>query len=405
MIKTVIVSLCLFVFTSSFVSVVLSANVSIISSSEALIDTTAVREDDNFSTPRQIIIAPIFANEEISELTSEQRYRGIYNYTVEYLGFSDIPYHYLIDKTGTVYQGNQAGDERKVKIGGIGDELVLIGYMTDRTSNRFNYRAEENLVNLLTQVANQNNISPDLISVENVVFIRDEQSKTVNIGTSDLFGNWKSSLAEIKQNVENNFAPTEKIYNVNVESVTASKSEIKAGETVEMKIKIENKSSGGIYGGSGSEFIISKVGKTESVFFLNNIWQSTTDVAPMEEGDVLKKGESGEFTFQVKAPLFIGNVSEEFTIKNIDGSKVISNTFKIALNINSSEFKIVEILDTETGKLNVRTTPSSVASVVKQVSPGQRFFKVEDAGNGWIKIRLNDGNEGWIAGWYTKAIN
>lgn len=62
----------------------------------------------------------------------------------------------------------------------------------------------------------------------------------------------------------------------------------------------------------------------------------------------------------------------------------------------------VTILDTPTGWLNVRTSPSTSSEVVKKVNPGDSFKFLEADDNGWEKIELDDGETGWISSKYAK---
>lgn len=60
----------------------------------------------------------------------------------------------------------------------------------------------------------------------------------------------------------------------------------------------------------------------------------------------------------------------------------------------------VEILDTPTGWLRVRTEPSTAASEAGKVNPKEKYPLLEEK-SGWYKIKL-DGTQGWIKGSYAK---
>lgn len=64
----------------------------------------------------------------------------------------------------------------------------------------------------------------------------------------------------------------------------------------------------------------------------------------------------------------------------------------------------VEILDTPTGWLRVRETPTTVEdNEISKINPGETYPYLESNDTGWHKIRLPDGTEGWISGRYTKV--
>ncbi len=51
--------------------------------------------------------------------------------------------------------------------------------------------------------------------------------------------------------------------------------------------------------------------------------------------------------------------------------------------------------------LNVRSGPSQSFAVIDQISPGKLYPIVSEEGN-WVKIRINQDREGWVAGWLIK---
>ncbi len=65
----------------------------------------------------------------------------------------------------------------------------------------------------------------------------------------------------------------------------------------------------------------------------------------------------------------------------------------------------VEILDTPTGWLRVRSEPnSSSGKELTKVNPKETYKFLESTDSGWYKIKLDDGQEGWISGKYAKLF-
>jgi N-acetylmuramoyl-L-alanine amidase len=62
-------------------------------------------------------------------------------------------------------------------------------------------------------------------------------------------------------------------------------------------------------------------------------------------------------------------------------------------------FEIVTV-----NNLNVRKTPSLQGSLVGKLAKGNRVKVIEEK-NKWKKILMDDGIEGWVAGWYLAKIN
>ncbi len=63
----------------------------------------------------------------------------------------------------------------------------------------------------------------------------------------------------------------------------------------------------------------------------------------------------------------------------------------------------LQILDTETGFLNVRDEPGLGGKIITTVQPGQEFGYTKEQ-NGWYNIVLNNGQSGWVFGRYVKVL-
>jgi hypothetical protein len=64
----------------------------------------------------------------------------------------------------------------------------------------------------------------------------------------------------------------------------------------------------------------------------------------------------------------------------------------------------LRITTTETGYLNVRTTPSPSGALVKRVNPGDEFQYTEQQGE-WYKITIDAKTSGWVSGKYVEKID
>jgi hypothetical protein len=396
-----LITICLLMLILPF-NVKVKAQVEIANPEQLNLDLTLIREDTNYNIPRKIVIAPVFYSN--TDLSEDEIYRDTYFFTVDKLGFNDIPFHYLVGEDGKVFKGNSGADERRVRVEGIGEDMVLIGYMTPKNSGNFSTKAQQSLVQLAAEIANKNNINPSNISTNGIKFVRNQATRTVTIAQDNLFGNWQSTTESIKNQVVTLFNPIPKNYKLGISSVNLPTEGVNPGDQVTISINLNNVSPNGMYAGTDSEILISKTDSSRSNFFLNNIWVSNSQVSIMKEGDILLPFQQKTFEFNIRVPLFVGEVAETFELRTVDGRKIEANAFEVKINVNRTDKPIVEILSTETGTLNVRSEPSSVGSVLSQVSPGERFFVTNDAGNGWLEIDLGNDQRGWIAGWLTRQL-
>jgi len=59
------------------------------------------------------------------------------------------------------------------------------------------------------------------------------------------------------------------------------------------------------------------------------------------------------------------------------------------------------ILNTPTGFLRVRESPSLASTEITQIKPGETYVLVDEK-TGWYEIKLSDGKNGWISSQYAK---
>ncbi len=93
------------------------------------------------------------------------------------------------------------------------------------------------------------------------------------------------------------------------------------------------------------------------------------------------------------------------TLEKTDDPKVMNLVGKVTLSNNESiqSGTYVLVKSTETGWLNVRETPSVSGTLIQKVNPGEKYMLVDES-NGWFKIKISEGKEGWAAAKYLEKI-
>jgi len=124
----------------------------------------------------------------------------------------------------------------------------------------------------------------------------------------------------------------------------------------------------------------------------------------------------GEHQVTIKSPGFI---ERTLTVKTVAGYKltIIVKLGKIVEEPKAEAIAVekktyVEILDTPTGFLRVRSLPGSAGREIHQVKPGEKYlFLDEDNDSGWFKIQLEapttglpEGRSGWVSDEYSQKI-
>lgn len=123
----------------------------------------------------------------------------------------------------------------------------------------------------------------------------------------------------------------------------------------------------------------------------------------------------------VKAP---GYVDRVMTLTVQDGHRltVFAKLAKVGLentttqetsNLSNVSKNYVEILNTPTGFLRVRTQPGSAGDEIAEIKPGSKYPHLDtDAATGWYKIQydepkpgLPNGITGWVSNQYSKVVD
>lgn len=125
---------------------------------------------------------------------------------------------------------------------------------------------------------------------------------------------------------------------------------------------------------------------------------------------------AGEHQVTIKSP---GFVDRTLTVNTITGYKltIMAKLAKVPdeprVEAAATEIKtFIEILDTPTGFLRVRSEPGAAGREIHQVKPGEKYlFLEEDAATGWFKIQIEEpktglpeGRMGWVSNEYSRKI-
>lgn len=391
---------------TSIIFFFLPFTVSSLSDSEILLDRSIKTEEKDFTLNNEIIIVPIFSKSvEKLDIPFYEWFKGIYYYTIQRLGYNDIPFHYVVSKDGDTIKGNDSGLEAQLPISDFSSNGIVVAYLTDSKSTSFSESSIKSLTELLTDLCNQAAISPRAITLSGLKIERDKKNQTVKTVSSEIYGSWGSSLEEIKAKVLANYSPIRKNYRVDIIETTQPEGEQMAGGESVASIKIRNSGEFGIYGGTDTALYLTKSDGSASRFYLNTVWASQSQLLLIQDNQKILPGEELTVELPLKIPLFPGRFAETFTLSNQAGQGVETNGTEVSVQIASAGKQIVEISNAYGEAFNVRALPSTSSEILKIVSAGERFFLVEEnLETLWTKIDLLDGRSGWIARWHLRFI-
>jgi hypothetical protein len=371
------------------------------------IDESIVQADEAYSIPSSIVIVPIFRPSADFNVRDLDWYRGLYYFLIagnNHSGFTDIPFHYVVASDGRIFKGNSGGEERKINIEGLGDKQVVIGYLAGQSDTTFDSRAEAAIGELAVTTAAKHGVKLDKIVISGMDYIRNDETQTVSLRKSTLFGTWSGSLKDIVDRYRYLYVPSTKDYKLEiVGGIKLPEDELEYGKTVTGTISIKNVGDYGIYGDTLSEVIATKV-RGNSKFYFQSKWLSGSQFPLMDPSDSLRPGDQKDFSFSLKIPLIWGVYSENFGLRTIGGENVPNTRFDLTLNIKRPKGTIVQVKPTETGWLRVRSQPSGAAFEIARISTGNRYFQLQDQGNGWVQLDLGNGKKGWTSVQYLKYL-
>ncbi|MCA9383112.1 SH3 domain-containing protein [Candidatus Dojkabacteria bacterium] len=365
------------------------------------VDTDLITLEDNFGLPDSIVITPLFL--EVDDFVSDADwYRGLFYYQTVRLNQGDILFHYVVLSDGTIVEGNSKKQDQKVPVEGESSP-ILIAYLASENAQDFEPEAKDPISKLILDIANTQAIPLENISVKRMDFIARDQEAVV-MRTDVIGGRWGRSLTNMIDTIRPNYSPIEKQYSFAVENVELPTDTVNYGDDIIANITIKNTSDFALLQGTEGEILVSKVDGDFSNFYVNNVWLSLTQAPLMETGQVIKSDESLTFQLRLSTPLAFEQITEKFQLINAVGQPYPGTEFELTLQVARLDSEVVEILDTETGTLNVRASASGFSEVISRVNPGQRFIVLERNSGGWVKIDLGDNQSGWVSQQYTKTL-
>lgn len=368
------------------------------------LDDTIKLEEPQYTQNTRILVAPIFTPTS-KTVPTEEWLRGIYYYSVARLGYPDMPFHYAIDSNGNVYRTNMTGEEAKVDIEETGNNAIIVAYLADPEDVNFTDEGEIALSTLLVDIANSNGIEAEDIDIANLRFNVDFETRLSSLETRMITGKWDQTMVAVKKFVQKNYKPIERKYRVKVSNVKMPDNQVKPGQTAIVEITLKNIGTNTVYADTDSALFATTSDGKLSKFYMNNIWVAQSQIAIMPEGEVLRPDEEKTFQMKFSIPLYFGTQAEDFVIKDGLGRTIDGTKFSISMQVGSIDDTVVEILETGTGYLNVRSADSGNASVIGKVSPGERYIQEKQGEYGYVQIDLGDGKKGWVSQKYIRVIN
>lgn len=346
-----------------------------------------------YATPTTIYITQVTTSSPELQKNPSLWVKALYYYSITRLHFADIPYNYLVDSNGQIYEGKSGGvgtkPELKDTSGGI-----IIGYLSNDTTlnNRVN-SALYNLVDTLSSTWGISNLSVVKFSIDQ------QEGQLTKLVPEEFNGEFKQSILETFSGWKG-YTSESLSYKAKIEEVTYNP-DVVIGSKLHVIVEVKNLNDF-TWLTDKTPIYISVKDSVESKFAVNGIWDSFSKPTHIENKAV-KPGETVTFEFDLSPQVAPGEASEKFVIQKFDSQPFTDSEFEVKFNIVKGDKTLVEVHSTEYGFANIRECQWYSCKIIDTVDNGTVYILLAEE-NGWMKIQYTESTAGWVFSRYMRKI-
>ena len=358
-------------------------------------DESLSQESDIYSLPQKIYISQLSGFSSDLNDDSQSWIKLLFYYSVTRLKLNDIPYNYLIDRSGNVYEGARGGAGINPGLQG-GDNIVLIGIMDDSTT--LSPRTSSSLISFVEELSYKYGIKQGNWEFVDLKIKKGEQSLsylTYSVSQKSLRNSILSALEEVEWSSTENLK-----YKGSIVSVENEK-EIEIGKKLTVKVKIKNENDFTWFGGSTYIYVSTK-DSLDSPHAINGVWESFSKPTYIKS-TYIKPGDVGEITFELNAKSKPGTYKESYYFMKSTENTVEGSEFDAEFTIVKGNNKIIEIVSPEYGFVNIRECRWYSCAKIEVANEGDVFITTNKE-EGWYEILFNDGVKGWVYQKFAREI-
>jgi hypothetical protein len=351
------------------------------------------KTDTIYTNPTKIYITQVTTESEELSRDPATWVKALYYYSITRLYLTDIPYTYLLDESGIIYQGTEGGIGANPQLKEV-DGAVTIGYLSNNTS--LTNRASDSLVEMVENISSNWGIS-DLSVVDLIINQQEGELSTLSARRSsgDFSNSVSQALVEWEGYGEENLE-----YKVRIEEIEYQE-EIPIGERLKVRIKMRNMNDF-IWFTDRDPIYVSIRGGEESEFAINQEWDSFTKPVSISDKTVLP-GETVEAEFNLEARVLLGEASESFEILKFENQPFENSDFEVKFKITKGDKQLVEVNSVRYGFVNIRDCRWYSCKILDSADNGAIFI-LEGEESGWSRIRFSVDQFGWVNSAYLKKI-
>lgn len=347
----------------------------------------------NHHRPRQILVYHIAPSQGYLANDTVGWMRLFHYYIITRLDFPDMPFNYVVDSSGRIYEAIEGSEGRASYIDGEEGSLI-IAYLAE--SSDFTPSATRGLKNIIESYSHKFGIPKKNVYPVELIITPDSELPTYQLSQGFFRENFLSMINNFEYSDSANLSLSGEIRNLNYER------NIVLGETLEVSVLLRNKDTFPWYIDDGFVFL-STIDGEASDFRINQVWDSFS-VPVSLDGKTVLPGEEIEVVFELGTEGSLpGNYEESFQFFTLPENRVRGTEFKIEFELDKGDRKIVQIRPTNTGALTVYGCPSYTCEMVAGAISGEKYL-VLDEEDAWYKISV-DGVEGWVTIHYATLVD
>lgn len=346
-----------------------------------------------YSLPEKIYITQITSPAREVSKNPSLWVKSLYYYYITRLALPDIPYTYMVDENGTIYQGKQGYQGANVPSEAL-KNAVLIGYLSN--DGNITSRAQSSLREIVDSISKQwsiQGIKPVKLKITK------EEGKLSELSVLEATGEFSTSINETFSNWKP--SPLKPIpYKVKITSLEYPKESIIGGK-IKAKVVYKNMNDF-VWFVHDEPIYLSVKGGKESPLAVNKVWDSFSKPVSITDKEI-KPGDNLEIEFELEAKVLVGEAQETFVLQELEGEPFEGSEFEVKFSVVKGDNVLVQVVSPKYGFLNIRKCNWASCEIIDAVKDGSVFILLEEK-DGWGKIKYSEDIEGWGLMRYLKKI-
>jgi len=346
-----------------------------------------------YATPTTIYLTQVSTQSESLQKNPELWSKALFYYSITKLHFSDMPYNFLIDESGRIYEGRQGGVGANPELKNV-DKAIVIGYLSNGST--LTTAASNSLLKMVNDLSTSWGIS----SYKTVRLQLDAKEGSLSTivpvdSTGDFAQSVKEALATWKGSSRENLP-----YKAEIVEIIYEKTVV-IGEKLEVTVKVKNMNDFTWLTDRTPIYVSTKDGK-DSSFAINGVWDSFSKPTHIEDRAV-KPGEIVEFKFKMQPKISPGKVTESFEIMKFDKKPFAGSTFEVTFTVEKGKYTLVKVYSPQYGFANIRECQWYSCKIIESAPEGTVYILKKES-DGWMQIQYDEDTIGWVVSRFMKRI-